>query len=283
MSTGVDGAGGRRASSGSSFHFSFGILPPEARRAIEAVYGYCRAVDDVVDERPIDLPRASRILQDYREDLARCWIGEPERPVLGELQWAVRRFALPRGPLEEILDGMAMDLERSRYATFGELRQYCLRVAGAVGVVCLPIFGCRHPQSREYATTLGTALQLTNILRDLKSDAARGRIYVPLDEIAAFGYSEAALLRSEQTPAFVALMRHQVARARHWFDEAARILPDEDRGRLLPAEVMAAIYRRLLQRIEAAGFRVFDRRVAVPRLTQIGLALQARVTGQVGR
>jgi len=283
MTAGANGGKPRRGSSGSSFHYSFGILPPEARRAIEAVYGYCRAVDDVVDARPIDTLRAARLLREYREDLARCWTGEPDRPVLRDLQWAVREFGLPRGPLEEILDGVAMDLYRSRYATFDDLRQYCLRVASAVGIVCLSIFRCRHPQSRDYATALGIALQLTNILRDLKSDAGRGRVYVPLDEIAAFGYSEAELLRGARTPAFLDLMRHQAERARRYFDEAARLLPAEDRPRLLAAEVMAAIYRRLLRRIEATGYRVFDRRLAVPRLTQIGLALQARVTGQVAR
>jgi phytoene synthase len=278
-----DAAAPRRSSSGSSFHFSFGILPPDARRAIEAVYGYCRAVDDIVDARPIDRGRAARLLQDHREDLARCWTGEPDLPVLKELQWAVRQFGLPRAPLEEILDGVAMDLERSRYAAFEDLRQYCLRVASAVGIVCLSIFRCRDPRSRDYAVALGIALQLTNILRDLKPDAARGRIYIPQDEIAAFGCSEAALLRGERTPAFLDLMRHQAGRARRYFDEAARLLPDQDRPRLLAAEVMAAIYRRLLRRIEASGFRVFDRRLGVPRLTQIGLALQARVTGQVAR
>src|SRR6267378_1514008 len=173
-----------------------------------------------------------------------------------------------------------MDLRVTRYANFDELRVYCRRVASAVGLICLPIFGCRHPGSRDYAVELGVALQLTNILRDLKTDAARGRIYLPLDEIASFGYSEAELLRGARTEAFAALMRHQAGRAHRHFEVAARALPEADRPRLLAAEVMRAIYLRLLRRIERDDFRVFERRVAVPRLAQLGVALRAWVLGE---
>ncbi|HEU4402458.1 MAG TPA: squalene/phytoene synthase family protein, partial [Candidatus Polarisedimenticolia bacterium] len=194
----------------------------------------------------------------------------------------IARFGIPRRPFEDLLDGVEMDLYKTRYQSFEELRVYCYRVASAVGLVCLSIFGCRQARSRDYAVDLGIALQLTNILRDLKADAARGRIYVPRDEIEACGYSEAELLRGVRNAAFLALMHRQAARAERHFESAAAALPAGDRPRLLAAEVMGAIYRRLLRRIERDGFRVFERRITVPRLTQIGVALRARVTGHVG-
>ncbi len=274
---------GDRASSGSSFHYPFGLLPRDQRRGIEAVYAFCRTIDDLADEGPVDGDGAASGLQLHREEIGRCYSGEPTLPITRALRDCIRRFGIPRAPLDDLLDGVEMDLHKRRYATFDDLRLYCYRVASAVGLVCLPIFGCRHPRSRDYAVDLGIALQLTNILRDLKADALRDRIYVPCDEIAAFGYGEAELITGVRNDAYLALMRHQAERARHHFDRAARALPESDRPRLLAAEVMGAIYRRLLQRIEADRFQVFDRRIAVPRLTQIGMAFRAWVTGHVGR
>jgi 15-cis-phytoene synthase len=274
--------GGRvRGSAGSSFHYSFGLLPPERKRGIECVYAFCRAIDDLADEGPIDPETAAAGLRLYREEIARCYGGEPGLAVTRDLQACVRRFGIPREPLEDLLAGVEMDLRVTRYETFDDLRVYCRRVASAVGLVCLPIFGCGDPRSRDYAVDLGIALQLTNILRDLKADAARGRIDLPLDEIDRFGYSEAELLAGVRNAAFVDLMRHQVERADRHFALAARALPERERPRLLAAEVMGAIYRRLLRRIEADGFRVFDRRITVPRTTQIALALRAWATGRV--
>jgi len=276
------GPGAGRVSSGSSFHYSFGLLPSGQRRGIESVYAFCRAIDDLADEGPVDRERASAGLREYRREIALCYAGEePTLGVTRNLKAAVLRFGIPRQPLEDLLDGVEMDLTKSRYSSFDELRLYCSRVASAVGLLCLPIFGCRDPRSRDYAIDLGIALQLTNILRDLKADAARGRIYLPLDEIAASGYSQAELLQGARTPAFLALMEHQAERAHRYFRSAARGLPEPDRPRLLTAEVMRAIYLRLLRRIERHGFRVFDRRFRVPRLTQLGLALRAWVLGDV--
>lgn len=270
-----------RGSSGSSFHYSFGLLPAEQRRGIESVYAFCRAIDDLADEGPIEPERAAAGIRSYRREIELCYDGEPTMEVTRDLRAAVARFGIPKQPLDDLLDGVEMDLRKSRYASFDELRQYCIRVASAVGLVCLPIFGARDPRSRDYAVDLGIALQLTNILRDLKSDAARGRIYLPLDEIAAAGYSEAEMLEGSRTPAFLALMATQAERAHRYFHSAARTLPDLDRQHLLTAEVMRAIYLRLLRRIEGGGFRVFDRRISVPRLTQVGLALRAWVLGDV--
>jgi phytoene synthase len=290
-------AAGRRegSSRSSSFHYSFTLLPRDQRRAIEAVYAFSRVIDDVTDEdthlrgRGGGSPRAAPdgpagaapALALYREEIARCYEGLPALPVTRALQAEIRRFDLPRRPFEDLLDGVEMDLTKRRYADFDELRLYCMRVASAVGILCLGIFRCRENGSRDYAIELGIALQLTNILRDLKADAARGRIYLPLDEIDRFGYSEPELLAGVRNAAFVDLMRHQVERADRHFALAARALPERERPRLLAAEVMGAIYRRLLRRIEADGFRVFERRITVPRTTQIALALRAWATGRV--
>ncbi|MFQ5877095.1 MAG: presqualene diphosphate synthase HpnD [Acidobacteriota bacterium] len=284
-----------RPSVGSSFHYSFGLLPRDQRRGIEAVYSFCRVIDDIADEEPGHLPAGGRggrtgpapdagaasELAFYRQEIDRCYSGWPTIPMTRELKDAIDRFGIPRQPLDDLLDGVEMDLYRTRYSTFNDLRDYCYRVASTIGIICLSIFGCRHPKSRDYAIDLGIALQLTNILRDLKDDALRDRIYVPLEEMAAFGYSEGELLAGVHNPAFLALMQHQARRAERHFERAAAQFPEAERARLLAARVMAAIYRRLLRRIEAVGFRVFDRRIRVPRLQQIGLALKARITGQV--
>lgn len=268
-------------SSGSSFHYSFGLLPREQRRGIEAVYAFCRVIDDAADEGSPGTGRGA-VLAMHRQEIERCYTGTPELVVGRSLQECIRRFTIPRRPFDDLLDGVEMDLHTTRYATFDELRVYCYRVASTVGLICLPIFGCTHPRSRDYAIDLGIALQLTNILRDLRTDALRGRVYVPLEDLEAFGYREAELLSGVRNAAYHALMRHQAERARRHFRSAAAALPAVDRPRLLAAEVMGAIYERLLGRIEAADFRVFDRRITVPRLTQIGVALRAWVTGHVG-
>jgi phytoene synthase len=272
---------GELASSGSSFHYSFNLMSRERRRAIEAVYAFCRMVDDLADES-LSGRDAQAELYLVRDDLQRCYEGAPAFPVTRELGLAIRRFRIPKEPFEAILEGVEMDLHKRRYTDFAELRGYCVRVASAVGLVCLPIFGCAHPKSRDYAIDLGIALQLTNILRDLKADAARGRIYLPADEMEQFGYHEKALFRGERSTAFLALMHFQAARAVRHFDAAAAVRPETDRRALLPAEVMGAIYRRLLRTLERERFPVFERRVEVPRLTQLGLTLKAWVTGRAG-
>ena len=271
--------GGRRVSAGSSFHYSFGLLPRDRREAIETVYAFCREVDDLADEGAPGRDAQSELLL-CRDELARCYAGVPTRSVTLALQECIRRFRIPREPFEAILEGVEMDLHKRRYASFAELRGYCYRVASAVGLICLPIFGCAHPRSRDYAVDLGIALQLTNILRDLKADADRDRIYLPADEMEAFGYGDRDLFAGTRNASFLALMGYQAARAGRHFDSAALAMPPSDRRRLLPAEVMGAIYRRLLRRLETERFPVFERRICVPRLTQLSLALRAWVTGR---
>ncbi|MBI4364647.1 MAG: presqualene diphosphate synthase HpnD [Candidatus Latescibacteria bacterium] len=255
----------RRAASGTSFALAFQVLPPGQREAIRAVHAFSRCIDDSVDEEP-DPGRARDKVARWRLEIAACYEGEPSEPAAVALRPHLARFRIPRGYLDELLSGVEMDLTHLRYATFEELRRYCYRVASVVGLICLRIFGDHEERGRGYAENLGLALQLTNILRDLEADRARGRIYIPGDEMRAFGYSEDALARGERTKAFDTLMRFQAARAREYFAQADREAGGLDRRRLLAAEIMSRIYQRLLGRIEASGFDVFRRRVRVPFL-----------------
>ena len=261
----------KAARSGSSFYYSFLFLPPERRRAITALYAFCREVDDVVDEvaNP-DVARAK--LAWWRQEIVAAFAGTPQHPVALALQPVIDAFALPQDLFQTVIDGMAMDLERSRYLDFGELEVYCHRVAGVVGLMSAEIFGATEAATRDYARDLGIAFQLTNIIRDVGEDAQRGRIYLPQDELARFGVPASALLRREDSAGFHALMAHQVARARDWYRRALDVLPPQDRRAQRPGLVMAAIYHTLLDRIEAAEFKVLDRRIALTPLRKLWIA-----------
>jgi len=253
----------RAPSRGTNFALAFRALPPDQREAIRAVHTFSRAVDDCVDESA-DPGRARAEIQMWRGEVAACYEGEPQEPAARALRPHLQRFRIPRAYLEELLSGVEMDLTHQRYSTFEELRRYCYRVASVVGLICLRIFGDEEERGRAYAENLGVALQLTNILRDLGSDLKRGRIYLPREELHAFGYPEEALARRERSEAFVKLMRFQVERARGFFAAAEREAATLDPRRILAAEIMGRIYRRLLARIEASGFDVFSREVRVP-------------------
>jgi phytoene synthase len=261
----------KAAQSGSSFYYSFLFLDPERRRAITALYAFCREVDDVVDGvTSPDVAHAK--LAWWRQEIAAAFAGTPQHPVARALQGVVRTFALPQPQLQTVLDGMAMDLERTRYVDFAELELYCYRVAGVVGVMSAEIFGTTAEATREYARELGIAFQLTNIIRDVGEDARRGRIYLPQDELARFGVSASAIFAGKRSDAFVALMRHQVARARERYANALALLPAQDRVAQRPGLIMAAIYRRLQDEIEASGFDVLDQRIALTPLTKFWIA-----------
>lgn len=257
-----------------NFYYSFLVLPPEKRRAIVAVWDFCRAVDDATDEVGAgDEARAASELARWRHELDACFQGrEPETRQGRALVPVVARFNLPRASFEALIEGVEMDVAPRRYTTFEELYEYCIRVASAVGLICLEIFGYREPASRQYAVELGVALQLTNILRDVPGDLARGRLYVPLSDLQQFGCTEADI-RVEtaaagggvRSPAVKALLRHQAARAREYYGRAARTLPPADARRLVAAEIMGAIYRAILDRIEQHEFDVFSEVVRIPR------------------
>lgn len=254
-----------------NFGVAFAILPAPQREAIRAVHAFSRRVDDSVDEEP-DAGRARAELARWRREIAACYEGEPEEPVARTLRPHLERYGIPRAHLEELVTGVEMDLTHPRYATFAELRRYCYRVASVVGLICLHIFGEEEERGREYAENLGLALQLTNILRDLGRDHARGRVYLPADELTAHGYSEEELARGVRNDAFHRLMRFQAARAREFFAAAAREARRLDRRRIVAAEIMGAVYRRLLDRIEASGFDVFSREVRVPKAERLWIA-----------
>ena len=260
--------------SGSSFAYSFRFLDPQRRQAITALYAYCREVDDVVDECSEPALAAIKLAW-WRQEVAETYAGRPSHPVTQALATAIGRFDLPQELLLEIIDGMAMDLQQSRYADFGELQLYCYRVASVVGLLSAEIFGYQDRRTRHYAHDLGMAFQLTNIIRDVGEDARRGRIYLPQDELAQYGVDERDILLSRPTEAFDRLMAAQVERAIGFYDKALGALPACDRRAQRPGLIMAAIYRRLLDEIVADGCRVLTHRVSLPPLRKLLLALGA--------
>jgi phytoene synthase len=260
----------------SNFYYAFLFLPKPKREALYAVYAFCRVTDDLVDEA-LSLSGAADTalerLKGWRAEVEACFRGEATHPVTQGLAQVIRDFGIPHAHIEELLNGVEMDLTRSRYATFAELAQYCHRVAGVVGLMCIEIFGYRQPATRIYAEHLGTAFQLTNILRDLAADAERGRIYVPQEDLQRFGYSEQDLLERRMTPGFSDLMRFEVERARQFYAAARMHLPQEDRRSMLAAEIMGAIYSRILDQIEARRYDVFSRRIRLSDAERLWLAL----------
>jgi len=261
----------RTAQSGTSFYYSFLFLPPERRRAITALYAFCREVDDVVDEvSEPDLARTK--LAWWRREVGAIFSGTPQHPVALALRPVVAAYRLPHEHFQTVIDGMAMDLERNRYLDFADLERYCHCVAGVVGLLSAEIFGYVNPDTRHYARDLGIAFQLTNIIRDVGEDARRGRIYLPQDELARHGVSIASILKREATPALVPLMEEQVARARRWHKNALDSLPREDRRTQRPGLIMAAIYSALLDEVERDGYKVLDHRIALTPLRKLWIA-----------
>lgn len=253
----------RQASS--NFYYAFMLLPLERRRALYAVYAFCRFVDDIADDDSITDPAA--MLARWRDELDNVFAGTPTRPVSRALAENTARFNIPRRYFEEVIDGVEMDLSRRRYETFDELSLYCRRVASAVGLICIEIFGYSNPASRLYAEKLGLAFQLTNIIRDVREDAGRGRIYLPLEDLRRFAVTESELLDGVYNDRFRALMAFEASRARSFYREAADALPSEDRPSMLSAEAMRLIYSALLEQIVRSEYRVFDRRhrLSTPR------------------
>ncbi|HZS12554.1 MAG TPA: presqualene diphosphate synthase HpnD [Nitrospirales bacterium] len=260
--------------SGSNFAASFFFLPRSRRAAMYTVYAFCREVDSAVDDPPAGSdPRLE--LARWRSELHAVYHGQPSHPVAISLAEHARALDIPETYFSELLAGVEMDLEKTRYADFKELSQYCYRVASVVGLICLKIFGTRAPAAQEYAVNLGLAFQLTNILRDLGSDADRGRIYLPHEDLARFGYSEDDLLQKRYTPAFDSLMQFEVARAREFYANARRIveaLPADDRRALTVAEIMRGVYVRVLERIERSHYRVFGPRIGLAPMYRLAVA-----------
>jgi phytoene synthase len=260
-----------------SFYYSFLVLPPHKRSAIIAVWDFCRAVDDAVDEAPAsDARGAAEQLAMWRTELAACYdpAQSPSTAQGRTLKPVVHEFNLPRAPFDELIRGVEMDLERVRYETFDALAEYCGCVASMVGLICVEIFGYRDPRTRSYAVNLGMALQLTNIVRDVATDLGRDRIYLPIEDLERFGVTPQALREGKMTPALRDLIRYECERARDYYRRAASDLPAEDARSLVAAEIMGGIYFAILRRIERAGYDVFSRRIRVPRPHRAVIALR---------
>lgn len=255
-----------------NFYYSFLFLPPEKRRAIEAVYAFARRGDDVADSG-LSPENAAQEIARYRQALDDCYAGRGGSPELCALAESIQRFKIPRQPFEDLILGLEMDLGVARYETFDDLSLYCYRVASTIGLIAIEIFGYQSSRARDYAVSLGMALQLVNILRDLESDGRRGRVYLPCEDLEHFGVRPNDLLAGRYNDPFIELMQFECDRARHYFDLARQALPPEDRRSMIPAEIMAAIYWRLLKRIQQRSYYVFGDRVRLSRPLKLWTAL----------
>jgi phytoene synthase len=260
-------------SSNTSFYYSFSLLPRQKREAIHAVYAFCRYTDDIVDEGTDQRSKILR-LRRWRMELGHALRGSSSYMILNQLSATARKFNIPVDHFYDLIRGMEMDLSKTRYETFDELYRYCYLVASSVGLMCRQIFGYRNDSTRDYAVNLGVALQLTNILRDIKEDARRGRIYIPAEDLRRFGYTEADLLACRYTPEFVNLMRFECDRASKYFDIARAALGNEDKRFFFAARIMWSIYAHTLQRIKRSNYNVFERRISVPGLLKVLIAFR---------
>lgn len=259
-----------------TFYYSFLVLPADQRRAIIAVWDFCRAVDDAVDEDGEQVTMSGReAVAFWREELARCYgSGTPTTSQGLALRPFITAFDLPRQAFDDVIDGVAMDLDQTRYETFDDLQQYCRRVASAVGLICIRIFRCTHPKARDYALHLGVALQLTNILRDVKDDLARGRVYLPLEDLRAAECTVDDLAAGHISAPVRRAMAIVAGRAHESYRRALAARPDEERRRLVAAEIMRSVYFATLRRIERDGFDVFTVRPRIPKPQQVFIALR---------
>jgi 15-cis-phytoene synthase len=264
--------------SGSSFYYSFLFLPTERRRAITALYAFCREVDDTVDDCT-DISIARNKLMWWRKEIKSMLDGAPSHPVTQALQPHVAVYSLQGKHLQAIIDGMEMDLDQTRYLDFPGLKRYCWHVASAVGILSASIFGVTRPETLEYAEKLGLAFQLTNIIRDVGEDARKGRIYLPVNELQQFNVTAADILNARHSENFEKLMRFQAERAQALYEEAFALLPAEDRRSQRPGLIMAAIYRALLNEIEHDGFHVLNEKISLTPIRKLWLAWKTYVRG----
>jgi phytoene synthase len=244
--------------SASNLALAFVLLPRAKREGMSALYAFCREVDDVADDESAPVEQRRERLAGWRADVRRAWGREtPQFLVNRELQPVIQQYSLPFELFDELLRGVEMDLDVKRYENYPELEKYCYRVASVVGLLSIEIFGYQNPASRDYATNLGKALQLTNILRDVRSDAERGRIYLPLAELARFQVWPEEILRLEYSSRFREMAASVAHRARHFYQRARETLPAEDRRAMIAAELMGSVYWRLLRKLERQEFNVF--------------------------
>lgn len=256
-----------------SFFYSFSFLPRDQREAIHTLYAFCRKTDDIVDTER-DPKRKAVLLHKWRMEVGKALEGQSTYPLLNQLSMTARRFNIPIDHFHELIRGVEMDLTKNRYQTFDELKTYCYRVASSVGLMCLEIFRPKNEKTREYAVNLGIALQLTNILRDVKADAKYGRIYLPLEDLRRFGVTEDDILEHRYSPRFIALMEFETARAEEYFRKAQEHLSPEDKRTMFAAKIMERIYYHTLLRIRKSRYNVFEKPTRLPSFLQFLIAVK---------
>ncbi len=259
--------------SNSSFYYSFSLLAKQKRDAMNTVYAFCRKTDDIVDEgtEPEEL-RYDR-LRKWRIELEKALYGTSDYQLFNKLAAIIKQFNIPIDPFFELIVGMEMDLQRKRYPSFDELKLYCYCVASTVGLICIEIFGYKNKSAKDYAINLGLAMQLTNILRDIKKDSDRGRIYLPQKDMTDFNYSEDDLMERKYNPEFVSLMKYEAARAEEFFKKADQFLDFEDKSSMFPARAMQHIYHKLLTKIEAENYDVFNKKIKVGKFEKAAISI----------
>ena len=268
----------KAAASGSSFYYAFLFLPAERRRAITALYAFCRDVDDAVDEASEPQIAAAKLAW-WRSEVTNLYAGAPQHPVTRALAPFTGKFSLSAERLNEIIDGMEMDLRQTRYLDWPALERYCHLVAGVVGMLAAGIFGYSNPRTLEYARALGIAFQLTNVIRDVGDDARKNRIYIPMEDLQRFEVPASDILQGRESAAFRALMGFEAQRARTYYDKAMAALPPEDRRAQRSGLIMSAIYRSLLEEIERDEFRVLSQKTALTPLRKLYIAWRTWLAG----
>lgn len=258
--------------SNTNFYYSFLFLPKPKRQAIETVYAFCRLVDDIVDG-DLKVDNAQTELAFWRVEIQKCFIGNPNTTLGKSLQQILKYCSIKEEYFQDLITGMEMDLNKCRYHNFAELERYCYHVASVIGLMCIEIFGYQDPSTKEYAINLGKALQLVNIIRDLKEDAQRDRVYLPQDELKEFCYSESNLLGNIYSNEFIALMEYQSRRAESFFEKARKTLSSIDKKNMFAAEIMGQIYHRILEKIIAARYNVFNQRIRLNTLEKATVSI----------
>ena len=259
--------------SNSSFYYAFNLLPQEKRDAMNTVYAFCRQTDDIVDTGSETSDLKYEKLRKWRIELEKSLDGFSDYHILNKLASTIQKFNIPLEPFFELLIGMEMDLQKNRYLTFEDLQLYCYRVASTVGLMCIEIFGYKHASTRDFAVNLGIALQLTNILRDVKKDADKGRIYLPQEDLEKYGYAEKDLLNSTYNENFQNMMKFEVQRAKEYFDKATNSLNLEDKKAMFAARAMQHIYYRTLNKIVDADYDVYRKKIRISTFKKVGISL----------
>lgn len=259
--------------SNSSFYYAFSLLSKQKREAMNTVYAFCRKTDDIVDEGNESDDYKYEQLKKWRIEFEKALGGYSHYPLLNKVAEIIQQFNIPLEPFFELIIGMEMDLQNKRYLSFEELVQYCYRVASTVGLMCIEIFGYKNASTKDYAVNLGLAMQMTNILRDVKKDAEKGRIYLPQKDLSAFSYSEEDLMKSTYNNNFVDLMRYETERAETFFSKANDALDFEDKPSMFPARAMQHIYYKLLQKIKAENYDVMNKRIKVGKVEKVTISL----------